>query len=68
MLLEGVRTHMGTITVALVIFAIAVASWRKQYEALLIAGGAAGTLACKAYRCPLRTARRLQAWSFLPGN
>lgn len=44
MLLEGLRVHMGTVTVGLVIFAIAVAVWRRQYEALLIAGGAAGTL------------------------
>ena len=44
MLLEGLRVHMGTITIALVVFAIAVAVWRKQYDVLLIAGGAAGTL------------------------
>ncbi len=48
MLLEGLRVHMGAVTMALVIFAIAVAIWRKQYEALLIAGGAAGTLAMVA--------------------
>ncbi len=44
MLLEGLRTHMGTITVALVIFAIVLAVWRKHLEVLLIAGAAAGTL------------------------
>lgn len=44
MLLEGLRVHMGTITVALVVFAIVTAVWRKQYEVLLIAGAAAGTL------------------------
>lgn len=44
MLLEGLRVHMGTVTVALVIFAIAWAAWRRQYDVLLVAGGAAGTL------------------------
>ena len=44
MLLEGLRVHMGTISVALVVFAIVTAVWRKQYEVLLIAGAAAGTL------------------------
>ncbi len=44
MLLEGLRIHMGTIPAALVVLAIAIAVWRKHYEVLLIAGGAAGTL------------------------
>ena len=44
MLLEGLRVHMGTITVALVVIAIGIAIWRRNYEVLLIAGGAAGTL------------------------
>jgi len=44
MLLDGIRVHMGTVTIALVVFAIVVAAWRRQYDALLIAGGAAGTL------------------------
>ena len=44
MLLEGLRHHMGTITVALVIVAIVTALWRKQFDVLLIAGAAAGTL------------------------
>src|SRR5688572_24656815 len=45
MLLEGLRVHMGTLTVIFVIIAIGIAAWRKNYEALLVAGGAAGTLA-----------------------
>ena len=44
MLLEGLRVNMGTITVALVVVAIGMAIWRRNYEVLLIAGGAAGTL------------------------
>jgi len=44
MLLDGIRLHMGSVTIALVVFAIVVAVWRRQYDALLIAGGAAGTL------------------------
>lgn len=44
MLLDGLRVHMGTITIALVVFGIAAAVWRRQYEVLLITGGAAGTL------------------------
>lgn len=44
MLLDGIRVHMGTITVALVAFALVIASWRRQYDVWLIAGGAAGTL------------------------
>ena len=44
MLLEGLRVHMGSITVALVVIAIGIAVWRRHYEVLLIAGGAAGTL------------------------
>lgn len=44
MLLEGLRVHMGTITVALVVIAIGIAIRRRHYEVLLIAGGAAGTL------------------------
>src|SRR5688572_11586445 len=45
MLLEGLRVNMGTVTVFLVVIAIGIAVWRRNYEALLIAGGAAGTLA-----------------------
>jgi hypothetical protein len=45
MLLDGLRAHMGTATVILVVIAIGVAVWRRNYDALLIAGGAAGTLA-----------------------
>jgi hypothetical protein len=45
MLLDGLRVHMGTVTVILVIVAIGIAVWRRNYHALLIAGGAAGTLA-----------------------
>ena len=45
MLLEGLRVNMGTLTVIFVIIAIGIAVWRKNYEALLVAGGAAGTLA-----------------------
>ena len=44
MLLEGLRVHMGTVTVILVVIAIGIAVWRRNYEALLVAGGAAGTL------------------------
>jgi hypothetical protein len=44
MLLEGLRVHMGTVTVALVVIAIAIAVMRRNWEVLLIAGGAAGTL------------------------
>jgi hypothetical protein len=45
MLLDGLRVHMGTITVVLVVVAIGIAIWRRNYDVLLIAGGAAGTLA-----------------------
>jgi hypothetical protein len=45
MLLDGLRVHMGTITIVLVVVAIGLALWRRNYDALLIAGGAAGTLA-----------------------
>jgi hypothetical protein len=44
MLLDGLRVNMGTITVALVVIAIGIAFVRRNYEVLLIAGGAAGTL------------------------
>lgn len=44
MLLEGLRVHMGTLTVILVVIGIAIAAWRRNWEALLVAGGAAGTL------------------------
>ena len=44
MLLEGLRVHMGTVTVILVVIGIAIAAWRRNCEALLVAGGAAGTL------------------------
>jgi len=45
MLIDGLRVHMGAVTVALVLFAILAAVWRRQHDALLIAGAAAGTLA-----------------------
>jgi hypothetical protein len=45
MLLDGLRVHMGTVTVILIVLAIGIAVWRRNWEALLIAGGAAGTLA-----------------------
>ena len=45
MLLEGLRVHMGTVTVILVVIGIAIAAWRRNWDALLVAGGAAGTLA-----------------------
>ncbi len=45
MLLEGLRVHMGTVTVILVVIGIGIAAWRRNWEALLVAGGAAGTLA-----------------------
>lgn len=45
MLLDGLRVHMGTVTVILVVIGIAIAAWRRNWEALLVAGGAAGTLA-----------------------
>lgn len=45
MLLEGVQVHMGTISIALVILAIGIGLWRRRADVLLIAGGAAGTLA-----------------------
>lgn len=44
MLLEGLRVHMGTGTVVLVAIGIAIAVWRRNWEVLLVAGGAAGTL------------------------
>ena len=44
MLLEGLRVHMGTVTVVLVVIGIGIAAWRRNWEALLVAGGAAGTL------------------------
>ena len=45
MLLDGMRVNMGTVTVILVVAGIAIAAWRRNWEALLVAGGAAGTLA-----------------------
>lgn len=45
MLLDGLRVHMGTVTVVLVVIAIGLAVWRRNWDALLVAGGAAGTLA-----------------------
>lgn len=45
MLLEGLRVHMGTAAVMLAIAALAIAVRRRNWDALLIAGGAAGTLA-----------------------
>ncbi len=45
MLLDGLRVHMGTVAVILVLIAIGLAFWRRNYESLLVAGGAAGTLA-----------------------
>ncbi len=44
MLLDGIRVHMGTVTIGLVIFALIIAAWRRQYDVWLIVGGAAGTL------------------------
>ena len=44
MLLDGLRVHMGTVTVFLVVIAIGIAVWRRNYEALLVTGAAAGTL------------------------
>lgn len=44
MLLEGLRVHMGAITVALVVVAIGIGIKRRNADVLLIAGGAAGTL------------------------
>jgi hypothetical protein len=44
MLLDGLQVHMGTVTVILVMIGIAIAAWRRNWEALLVAGGAAGTL------------------------
>ena len=57
MLLEGLRVHMGTVTVILVVIGIAIAAWRRNWEALLVAGGAAGTLAHD--REPVGRRRRL---------
>ena len=45
MLLDGLRVHMGTAAFILAIAAIGIAIWRRNYDAWLIAGGAAGTLA-----------------------
>ena len=43
-LLEGSRAYIGTVTVILVVIAIGIAVWRRNHEALLVAGAAAGTL------------------------
>lgn len=45
MLLEGLRVHMGTLPVVLVVVAIGIGLWRRNADVLLIAGGAIGTLA-----------------------
>ena len=45
MLLEGLHVHMGTVPMALIILAIGIGMWRRNADVLLIAGGAAGTLA-----------------------
>ena len=45
MLLEGLQVHMGTIPIGLVILAVGLGLWRRNADVLLIAGGAAGTLA-----------------------
>lgn len=44
MLLDGLRVHMGTVAVILVAIAIVIAVWRRNLDAVLVAGGAAGTL------------------------
>lgn len=44
MLIDGLRVHMGTATVILVVIGIGIATWRRNWDALLITGGAAGTL------------------------
>ena len=44
MLLNGIRIHMGTIPVILVVIAIAIGIWKKNAEVLVIFGAAAGTL------------------------
>ena len=45
MLLEGLRVHMGTVAIILVVISLGIAIWRRNGDALLIFGGAAGTLA-----------------------
>src|SRR5204863_4306681 len=45
MLLNGIRIHMGTIAIALVIIAIVMGIKRRNAEVLLILGAAGGTLA-----------------------
>jgi hypothetical protein len=44
MLLNGIRIHMGTIPIILVVIAIAIGIWKKNAEVLLILGAAGGTL------------------------
>jgi hypothetical protein len=44
MLLDGIRMHMGTITIALVVVAVAIGIWKRNAEVLVIFGAAAGTL------------------------
>jgi hypothetical protein len=44
MLLNGIRIHMGTIPIVLVVIAIAIGIWKKNAEVLLILGAAGGTL------------------------
>lgn len=44
MLLNGIRMHMGTITIALVVVAILIGIWKRNAEVLVIFGAAAGTL------------------------
>jgi hypothetical protein len=44
MLLNGIRMHMGTIAIALVVIAILIGIWKRNPEVLVIFGAAAGTL------------------------
>ena len=44
MLLNGIRMHMGTISIVLVVIAIAIGIWKRNAEVLVIFGAAAGTL------------------------
>ncbi|HUQ87006.1 MAG TPA: DUF2723 domain-containing protein [Vicinamibacterales bacterium] len=44
MLLNGIRIHMGTVPIILVVIAIAIGIWKKNAEVLLILGAAGGTL------------------------
>jgi hypothetical protein len=44
MLLNGIRMHMGTVTIALVVVAILIGIWKRNADVLVIFGAAAGTL------------------------